>query len=319
MSREASLAIYGTGDMAVSYLDALRHLGTPADTIVVVGRDMAKASILAARHGARAAGLGSEAEHAATIAIVAVTPDALSGIARRALQAGTRKLLIEKPGALSSSELAGLGEALVAARAIGYMAYNRRFYPSAERCRALIREDGGALACFFEMTEIEGRVLPLRDKHNWSGANLARWGIVNSTHVLDLATWLVGSPTRLSTHRAGQLAWHPSGATFFGTGESNSGAALVYLATWGTAGRWRIEVTTRKRRLLLSPLEKLDQQLKDSFEVTPVDVPAEAAGIKPGLTGLLREFLSNDEPNVLPSVMESVRLIGTAERIFGYA
>jgi predicted dehydrogenase len=318
MSREARLALYGTGDMAASYLDALLHLGTPADTIVVVGRSVEKANILAARYGARAAELGNEAEHAVTLAIVAVTPDALSGVARQALQAGARKLLVEKPGALASSELARLGDALVEAQATGYVAYNRRFYPSAERCRALIREDGGAVACFLEMTEIEGRVLPLRDKQNWSDENLARWGVVNSTHVLDLATWLVGFPTQLSTHRDGRLAWHPSGATFFGTGKSDKGAALVYLATWGAAGRWRIEVTTPKRRLIMCPLEALDQQLKDSFSITRVDVRAEPLGIKPGLDGLLRAFLSGGRNNNLPSLMETAQLLATAEKIFGY-
>jgi predicted dehydrogenase len=318
MSREARLALYGTGDMAASYLDALLHLGNHADAIVVVGRDLEKANILATRYGARAAALGNEAEHAATIAIVAVTPDALSGVARQALQAGARKLLIEKPGALSSSELARLGDALATAQATGYVAYNRRFYPSAERCRALIREDGGAVACFLEMTEIEQRVLLLREKPNWSDENFARWGIVNSTHVLDLATWLVGCPTQLSTHRDGRLAWHPSGATFFGTGKSDAGAALVYLATWGAAGRWRIEVTTPKRRLIMCPLEALDQQIKDSFSITRVDIRAEPSGTKPGLDGLLRAFLSGNRINDLPSLMETVQLLATAEKIFGY-
>jgi len=313
------LAIYGTGAMVPIYLDGLVGAGIAADEIVVVGRREDAARSIAARYGAHAAQIGHESEHRPTAAIIVVTPSALPALTRRALDAGVRKVLVEKPGALSSGELSKLHDTVTAAGATAHVVFQRRFLPSVVRCRDLIREDGGAVACFFEMTEVEQHVLSLRENQNWPQENFARWGLVNPIHVLDLALWLVGRPVQITPCREGALSWHPSGATFSGTGKSDTGTALVYLATWGTAGRWRIEVTTRKQRLFLCPLETLDQQLSGSFAVTKVDVAAEPAGMKPGFAGLVNDFLASDGPSCLPDLNAAAQLLGTAEHIFGYA
>jgi predicted dehydrogenase len=305
--------------MVPVYLDGLVGAGVAADQIVVVGRREEAARSIAARYGAHAAEVGREGEHHPTRAIVVVTPNALPALTRRALNAGARKILVEKPGALSSGELSKLHDTVTAAGATANVVFQRRFLPSVARCRDLIREDGGAIACFFEMTEVEQHVLSFREKQNWPPENFTRWALVNPIHVLDLALWLVGLPVQLAPQREGSLPWHPSGATFSGTGKSDTGTALVYLATWGTAGRWRIEVTTHKRRLFLCPLESLDQQLNGSFAVTKVDVPAEPAGMKPGFAGLLNDFLGSDGPSSLPDLKGAAQLLGTAEHIFGYA
>jgi len=312
------LAIYGTGAIVPVYLDGLLGAGVAADGIVVVGRREEAARSIATRYGTRAAEIGRETEHHPTSAIVAVTPDALPALTQRALDAGARKILVEKPGALSSGDLSKLHDTVTAAGATAHVVFQRRFLPSVARCRDLINEDGGAVACFFEMTEVEQHVLALGEAQNWPQANFARWGLVNPIHVLDLAVWLVGQPVKLAACREGALSWHPAGATFCGTGRSDTGASLVYLATWGTAGRWRIEVTTRKRRLFLCPLETLDQQLSGSFAVTKVDVSREPAGMKPGFAGLLNDFLASEGPSHLPDLKAAAQLLGTAEQIFGY-
>jgi predicted dehydrogenase len=312
------LAIYGTGAIVPVYLDGLLRAGIAADGIVIVGRREERARVIAARYGTRAAEIGHESDHRPTTAIVAVTPDALPALTRRALDAGARKILVEKPGALSSAELSKLHAAVTAAGATAHVVFQRRFLPSAARCRDLIDDDGGAVACFFEMTEVEQHVLSLAETQNWAQENFTRWGLVNPIHVLDLALWLVGRPVQTAPHREGALSWHPSGATFSGTGRSDAGATLLYLATWGTAGRWRIEVTTRKRRLFLCPLENLEQQLSGSFAVTKVDVVAEPAGMKPGFAGLLNDFLSSHGPSRLPDLGATAQLLDTAEHIFGY-
>jgi predicted dehydrogenase len=312
------LAIYGTGAIVPVYLDGLRGAGVAADEIVIVGRREEAARSLAVRYGVRAAEIGRESQYHPTTAIVAATPDALPALTRRALDAGARKILVEKPGALSSGELSKLHDAVAAAGATAHVVFQRRFLPSVVRCRDLIDEDGGAVACFFEMTEVEQHVLSLKETQNWPQENFARWGLVNPIHVLDLAQWLVGRPIQIAPCCDGALSWHPSGATFSGTGRSDTGTVLVYLATWGTAGRWRIEVTTHKRRLFLCPLESLDQQLSGSFAVTKVDVPAEPVGMKPGFAGLLNDFLASDGQS-LPDLKAAAQLLDTAEHIFGYA
>lgn len=313
------IAVYGTGDMAAVYFDVLRALEVASDEVVIVGRSEPSARKLAAAHGACSALLGEEAVLRPDRAIIAVTPDALPTITRHALSVGIRDLLVEKPGALSSVALRALHADVVAAQARAHMVLNRRYLPSVERCRELIEEDGGSVACYFEMTEVEERVLGLKAKGTWPEENWPRWGLINPLHVLDLATWLCGRPAELSPRRQGRLAWHETGATFFGTGRSENGAALVYLATWGTAGRWRIEVTTARRRLFLCPIESLEQQWKNSFATSKVELPSEPAGLKPGFANLLRDFLSPGGPKRLPNLLEAAATLECAERIFGYA
>jgi predicted dehydrogenase len=312
-------AIYGTGAIVPVYVEGLIGAGIAADQIVVVGRREDAARSIAARYGVHATKIGSEGAHRLTTAIVAVTPDALPALTRRALEAGVRKLLVEKPGALSSTALEQLHDAVETTGATAHMVFQRRFLPSVARCRELIDEDGGAVSCFFDLTEVEEHVRALKGNYHWRDENFTRWGLVNPIHVLDLVQWLVGRPAELAPCRDGRLPWHPSGATFSGTGKSANGTALVYLATWGTAGRWRIEVTTPKRRLFLCPVENLEQQLSGSFSVTKVNLPAEPAEMKPGFRGLIKDFLARGGPDSLPDLKAAAELLKKAEQIFGYA
>ena len=165
------LAIYGTGAIVPVYLEGLLGAGVAADRIVVVGRRLEAARAVAANHGTHAAEIGDEGWHHPATAIIAVTPDALPALTRRALDTGARKILVEKPGALSSSELNRLHDAVTAVGATAHVVFQRRFLPSATRCLDLIREDGGAVACYFEVTEIEQHVLLLRETQNWPQEN----------------------------------------------------------------------------------------------------------------------------------------------------
>ena len=133
---------------------------------------------------------------------------------------------------------------------------------------------------------------------------------------------VVGEPVELDVRRAGSLPWHPSGATFAGSGRTGDGALFAYGAAWDGAGRWSVEVTTRRRKLVLRPLEELQEQLLGSFALEPVALPGEPAGVKPGLAGQLAAFLSvaggaPADPALcpLPAAVERLR---TASRMLGY-
>jgi hypothetical protein len=152
---------------------------------------------------------------------------------------------------------------------------------------------------------------------------LARWGLVNSSHVVDLGFHLAGRPREWAQRRRGRLPWHPSGAVFAGAGETEHGALFAYVGTWSGAGRWGVEISTAARKLVLRPLEELRVQEKGSFDVEPVELDAEPAGLKPGLRGQLGAFLSRaagDEPDPrLCPLREALAVWRETAAIFGYA
>jgi predicted dehydrogenase len=307
--------------MAEEHLRALIAAGFDPAAILVSGRGRERAETLAGRYGARAAWGGAEAlDEAAPLGVVAVDEPAAPAAVARLVERGARHVLVEKPGALSSADLRELARATTGASV--FVGYNRRFYPSVDRARALIEEDGGPLAVAFEFTEIESRVLADAARRDLGSEVLSRWGAANSLHVIDLAFHLGGAPEELAANRAGSLDWHPAGAVFAGRGRTDRGALFVYLATWSGAGRWAVEVTTRRRRLVLRPLETLQQQARDSFALERVGVEAEPDGVKPGLDGQLRAFLAaardGDADPRLCALDEAIGRIELAERIFGY-
>ena len=303
----SGVLVVGAGEMAAEYLKVLRALGVPAS---VASRGEKRAKELAESFGApwTAGGLPDAVPGKA---IVAVSPQALAEVARELAARGCRSILLEKPGALSSTELAGLPASTT-------IAYNRRFYPSVEAARTAIAEDGGVLSGSFEFTELEDRVLPSAAEKGFPPEVLERWGVANSLHVIDLFLFLAGRPSDWQARRAGSLEWHPSGAVFAGAGETDRGAQFGYTATWGGAGGWGVELTTSRRKLVLRPLERLAVQEKGRFAADPVEVEAEPDGLKPGLHGLVRAWLAGDGDPRLCGLDEAAAHMRVAERIFGY-
>lgn len=308
-SRSPEVIIVGAGAMAAQHVLALLARGIAPEDIVVAARRIDRAQHLAAAHGVQAVALD---EARAPTGIVAVAEDALVPIARMLVERGATRVLVEKPGALSSNELGKL-----ASNDGIFVAYNRRFYPSVVRARELVEQDGGAIAATFDFTEIERLVLDDAKRRNLPDAVLQRWGLANSLHVIDLAFFLAGAPVELASDRSGSLPWHSAGARFSGSGTTDRGALFAYLATWDGAGRWSVELTTRARRLVLRPLEELHEQLRGSFDVRRVEVEAPTEGVKPGLAGQLAAFLEGDS-RFLCGIGEAVARLEVAERMFGY-
>lgn len=295
--------------MAAEHVRALLAHGVAPGDIVVAARRTDRAEHLAAAHGVSACALD---EVRSATAIVAVAEAALVPVARALLSRGATRVLMEKPGALSSAEL----RELMPHDGI-FVAYNRRFYPSVVRARELVAQDGGPIAATFDFTEIERLVLADAERRHLPRAVLQRWGIANSLHVIDLAFFLAGDPVELAAKRSGSLEWHAAGARFSGSGTTEVGALFTYIATWDGAGRWSVEVTTRARRLVLRPLEELRQQLHGSFDVRPVAVETPPEGVKPGLAGQLTAFL-DDDARFLCGIGEAVTRLELAERMLGY-
>lgn len=224
-------------------------------------------------------------------AIVAVSIDNLSDVASALIRAGTKRLLLEKPGALNRLELLALNKLATDQGASVMIGYNRRFYAATLGAESMIAEDGGATSCVFEFTEWAHTIVPLsiavETKQNWMYAN--------SSHVVDLAFYLCGLPADMAAYHGGGLDWHSRAARFAGAGTTERGVFFSYHADWEAPGRWGVEVMTRKRRFIFKPMEKLQTTLLASTAVETVALDYSLdENYKPGLFLQTQAFLAGD-------------------------
>lgn len=314
MSDHLTLWLIGAGPMCAAHLAAVRLLGYDA---TVIGRSAEKSRNFAAEHGCRTIAGGVETalatEVAPDAAIIAASVDQLQPVACSLLRAGTRRLLVEKPAALSAAELHEIADLATAHDAEVYIAYNRRFYPSVMAAEAMIREDGGVLSFVFEFTEIRERVMT--SPH--SAKVLNNWFLANSSHVVDLAFFLGGLPTEMACFTGHPLPWHSAGV-FAGAGRSESGAFFSYQANWCSGGRWGVEVCTPQRRLILRPLEGLQVQMRGDFSVHQLEIDASLDhGLKAGVFGQTQAFLLGEGAERMLNVHDALKRFEAFDRIRG--
>jgi predicted dehydrogenase len=296
--------------MAQAYAAVLR---TQNANIEVVGRSARSAVAftqdtgLAVREGGLKAYLAGHKLAASDPVVVALPIPDLAEATIDLVEAGARRLLIEKPAGLTAEEIERVASVAGRHSASVFVAYNRRFFASVEAARELIAADGGATSFHFEFTELTNRVVsPGKDP-----AVLRNWFLANSSHVVDLAFHLGGVPESMQSEVAGSLAWHPSAAVFSGHGRTLNGALFSYNADWGSAGRWGVDIRTAKRRLVLQPLEGLKTQDKSGFTLTDVPLDDDLdRRYKPGLYRQVEAFLSSDPTRTaLPEISTFARLV----------
>lgn len=313
------ILVIGPGRMGAEYVKVLRHLGFPPETIRVLGRDRGRVEAFAVAHGGVCPAWGGlnrlDADAPPETAIVALPPGAIEGAVERLMALGCRRILAEKPLALTAVRAEALAAEAVR-RGVGLsVSYNRRFLPSVREARRMIAEDGGLISCAFDFTELERYNAADTVSMAWPKD---RWGVVNSSHVIDLFRHLAGQPADWSHRRAGSLAWHPAGAVFCGSGVTERGVLFSYLSTWSGAGRWGMELTTARRKLILRPLEAVVVQENTGFATATAGLPAEPEGLKPGFLGLVEAFLADHPPAPLCSAAEAAASTRLVETIMGY-
>ena len=255
-------------------------------------------------------------------AILAVGVEELAPTAQQLLAAGCQRLLLEKPGALTLSELQAVHADARAKGAQVWIAYNRRFYASVQKLRQLVMDDGGITSAIFEFSEWSHR---LRDLKKSPGVK-EHWLLANSTHVIDLAFHFIGLPAegQWQGWYGGSLDWHPAAARFYGAGLSELGIPFAYHADWEAPGRWGMELLTRHNRYLLRPMESLQVIPLGSVEAQPVDLDeALDHQFKPGLFRQCEAFLSQQidvrQTEQLCSLAEQLDAFPIYYRIAGYA
>lgn len=295
---ENKVLLVGAGPMAVEYSRVLEHLKID---YTVIGRGMDSSARFESESGKFAISGGLEkflrTNHGEyTRAIVAVPVDQLAVATRMLIDTGIKNILLEKPGGLTIDEVKTLTEFVITNNASVFIAYNRRFYSSALKAKEIIADDGGVTSYNFEFTEWSHLITDLKK----SDEIKSNWFFANSTHVIDLAFYLGGSPKDLSSFTSGGLTWHPTASIFAGAGITETGVLFSYNANWEAPGRWGVEILTRKHRLILRPMEKLHIQEIGSVGIKEVSLNDELdLAFKPGLFRQTEAFLTAEMGNLL--------------------
>ena len=317
MGSSSSLWLIGSGPMAQAYAAVLQDQDV---AFRVIGRGAASAAAFQQATGAPVVFGGLDVALAESPApdqaIVAVGVDQLAPVAQRLIAAGCRRILLEKPGALHLSELQVLHAEAQSNGAQVWIAYNRRYFESVQKLRERVKADGGITSAAFEFTEWSHKIRPL---HKAPGVK-ERWLLSNSSHVLDLAFYLIGLPAngQWQAWQGGRLDWHPAGSRFHGAGISELGIPFSYQADWEAPGRWGVEILTCKHRYVLRPLERL--QAIPLGSVDSQSVPLDDGfdqRFKPGLYLQCQAFLSNQSQQFC-SLSEQLKAFPIYARIAGY-
>ncbi len=242
-------------------------------------------------------------------AIVAVTEDQLGIATRDLINAGCKKILVEKPGGLDIKDIKEVAKLARKKGSKVFVGYNRRFYASTIKVREIIKEEG-ILSFNFDFTErsyiVEGLTQSDKIKREWF--------IQNSSHVIDLAFFLGGWPKKIYSLKAGKLKWHPQGSIYAGTGVTDKKAIFAYHANWESAGRWSVEIMTKRSKLIFRPLEKLQIQKYGSMTIEDMIIDDKVdIDFKPGLYKQVRSFLADKK--YLPTIEEQVSHLKYYEQI----
>jgi predicted dehydrogenase len=297
--------LVGSGVMAQDYAKVLAGQGVPFS---VIGRGTASAATFTEKTGV-AVVTGGLARYLTSemvlpeAAIVAVGVEQLAQMTILLLKHGIKRILLEKPGGLNPAEIRDVAALARASQAKVFVAYNRRFYAATKAAQEIIAGDDGVTSFNFEFTEwshvIEPLTTPAIVKENWL--------LANSTHVIDLAFFLGGTPRQMSSYVAGTLSWHPTAAAFSGAGQTESGALFSYQANWAAPGRWGVEVLTRAHRLIFKPMEQLHIQQLGSVAIIKLDIDDRIdLDFKPGLYRQVETFLSSEPSQYLLSIADQL-------------
>jgi predicted dehydrogenase len=310
----SEVLIIGTGKMGQEYTRLFREgLGQPFS---VAGRSSEKTSAFAKSEGAQEgfifSSMAEKTLRKFESVIVACSEENLEDVTTTLLKSGIKKILLEKPAALSVNGSKNLARLAEEKKAFVRIACNRRYYKSVQFLKNILKSEP-AISATFEFAELSKQI----EKLNKPSAVKARWGFVNPIHVVDTLTFLLGSFSNLTANQSGQgtLEWHPTGAVFHGIAKSNE-TAISYSSNWLSPGRWDIQVMTASGRYKLSPMEKLVVMRHDSkFQWIDIELPTEQ--FKPGIREMVVDFTSMSKCQ-LPSLMENTRTLEMLSKIFGY-
>lgn len=301
--------IIGAGTIAQEYAKVLQALNKQYQ---IIGRGVEKARQVEEALGCKVitGGLDSFLSSRPALpeaAIVATNLGSLAPNTMSLVKYGVKRILCEKPGFLFPEECEQVAKVAKDNNAEVYLAYNRRFFTSVIGAERIIAEDGGLKSFNFEFTEW-GHVIA---KYNKPQDELKNWFYANSTHVVDLAFFLGGTPVEMTSYNKDEADWHKP-SNFAGAGITEKGVLFNYQANWDAPGRWAVELLTTQHRIYLKPMEQLQLQDKGSVKVYPVEIDDHLdKEFKPGFYLETKAFLEGDTERLcsLEQQQEHVRNI----------
>jgi len=311
----SSLWLVGASTIAQEYAGVLKALKKPFE-VISRSENSAFSFKKATGHTVRTGGLKKNLKQntAPQIAIVAVGIDQLANVTEDLIRSGTKRILLEKPGALNLKEINLLNRLANEKKTEVFIAYNRRFYHSVQQMKKHINDDGGALSINFEFTEWAHTIKSLQKSRDVK----KHWLIGNSSHVIDLAFHLCGKPKDWKCWHLGSLDWHPASARFCGSGITDKRVMFSYLSDWQAPGRWGLELMTTKRRFILRPMEQLQIVKLGSTLVNSINLKNKIdKKFKPGLFNQTKKFLEGKN-SLLCSLPEQVENIKIYYKMAGY-
>ncbi len=315
MSDNLSVLVVGAGLIAREYVKVLLAQNK---TPIVVSRGKEKAKQLKEHFPkviVKTGGLISylEENKCPNYSIVATSRVDLASNTILLINKGCKQILVEKPLTYSLNEAIEIRNLANNKKSNVFIAFNRRGYQSVLKAKKMIEEDGGVSSFHFNSTEALFTIIP----HNHDKMDLEYLGIGNSCHPIDTAFYLGGMPKMIDCKYYGKgFSVHPSGSIFIGIGETQTGIPFTYHSNWEAPGRWSIEIMTKRRKLLFSPMERLQQQKLNSFaiEEVPLDYSLDI-DYKPGFYYQVEAFLKNEG---LANIEELVDEIELLNNIFNY-
>lgn len=303
------VTIFGLGPIGVEYSEIFRRLGYGVSAI---GRSAEGCRRFEAVTGIRAI-MGCEVSlmdwPEKSLAVVAVGEAQLGNVAKDLIKAGFARILVEKPGAAGYNELEEVAKLAEEYGADVRIAYNRRFYDSVIIGQRMIAEDGGVRSMHFDFTEWSHKIEPLQKEEGVK----ERWFFHNSSHVIDLAFYLAGWPVEINAVAVEPISWHPY-SRFVGSGRTTTNAVFSYNADWKGPGRWQIELTTSKNRIIYRPLEELHVQPIGGVAIHKIELDqSEPETSKPGFYRQVVAFL--EAQDALPTIGEQLQHLAIYRKI----
>jgi len=308
--------LIGAGPMAREYIKVLDDLDSE---YLIVGRSKVSADSIKSVTDSKVIEGGYEKflntkPECAEFAIICLQVHQLADCAAALIAYGVKNILLEKPGGNSKEEIAYLKSLKQQYNINLFVAYNRRFYSSVFKAKQIIEQDGGLTSCHFEFTEWWHKIKDL-DK---PAEVFDRWLIGNSSHVIDMAFYLIGMPKEISCYSLGSVEHHSRSGVFSGAGISRNNVVFSYIADWQAPGRWSIELLTSQHRIVLKPLEELKVIKLGTIKEESVILDDELdKKYKPGLYEQTRAFLNSDT-DILCNIEEQAINIETYYKIANY-
>jgi len=311
-----SVIIVGSGWMADQYALALSKLKVQTVDIISNTEESSKKFFEKYKFNFKSGGYEKNLPllEKVDLVIIATPIQKLTGAVNLAIDCGQTNILLEKPGALYHRELSLLLKKLTNQRV--RIAFNRILYSNFYKLKHLVEQDGGITSCIIDFTEWIHRI----NFEKLTAEICNRWGICNSLHVISMAMEIIGMPKQLSSCCFGKLDWHPTGSIFVGSGITEKNIPFTYHADWGSAGRWGIEIITKKNAYRLIPLESLSVCTKGDNTWNQIHFESVFPDVKPGVAEEIAVMLADQKEDQIPliSLSRAIEYHKLAEKIFGY-